>query len=74
MSRRARPTEALDIEKRQPEIADEIRRLQKIQALLLAVQFAANHEAEFDVADALAAIAALVDESLSGLDRLEAAR
>jgi hypothetical protein len=56
-----------------PDIADEIRRLQKTQAVLIAVQFAANHEAEFDVSDALAVIVTLVDNSLAGLDRLEAA-
>lgn len=56
-----------------PDIADEIRRLQKTQALLIAVQFAANYEAEFDVSDALAVIVALIDDSLASLDRLEAA-
>ena len=54
-------------------IADEIRRLQKTRSLLIAVQFAANHEAEFDVGDALAVIVALVHESIAGLDRVEAA-
>jgi hypothetical protein len=55
-----------------PDISAEIRRLQKTQALLIAVQFAVNHEAEFDVSDALAVIVVLVTESLAGLDRLEA--
>ena len=50
-----------------------IRHLQKTRALLVAVQFAANHEAEFDVSDALAVIVALVDAALNDLDRLEAA-
>jgi len=55
------------------DIGDEIRRLQKMQALLIAVHYAANEEVEFDVSDALAVIVALVDESLAGLDQLEAA-
>jgi len=54
-------------------IGDEIRRLHKTHALLIAIQFAANHEAEFDVSDALAVIVALVHESIAGLDRTEAA-
>lgn len=58
--------------KAKPDIADEIRRLQKTYALLVAVQDAANHDVEFDVSDALAVIVRLVDESLAGLDRLEA--
>lgn len=48
-----------------------IRRLQKTHAVLVAVQFAANHEAEFDVSDALAMIVALVDDTLDDLDLLE---
>lgn len=55
------------------DLGDEIRRLQKIQALLIAVQYAANDEVEFDTSDALAVIVALVDESLSGFDHLELA-
>ena len=55
-----------------PTMLDEIRRLQKARALLIAVHFAANHEAEFDVSDALAIILVLLAESLAGLDRLEA--
>lgn len=53
------------------DVAKELRRLQKTHALLVAVQFAANHDAEFDVSDALAVIVALIDDSLAGLDRLE---
>jgi len=34
----------------------EIGRLHKTHALLIAVQFAANHDCEFDVSDALAVI------------------
>jgi glutamine synthetase adenylyltransferase len=55
-----------------PSMLDEIRRLQKTHALLIAVQFAANHEVEFDVSDALAVIVVLVTQSIAGLDRLEA--
>lgn len=54
-------------------VGAEIGRLHKTHALLIAIQFAANHEAEFDVSDALAVVVALVGESLAGLDRLEAA-
>lgn len=54
------------------DISDEIRRLQKTYALLIAVQDASNHNVEFDVSDALAVIVALVEDSLQGLDRLEA--
>lgn len=53
-------------------ISGEIRRLHKTHAVLIAIQFAANHEAEFDVSDALAVVVALISESLTGLDRLEA--
>jgi len=56
-----------------PEVADEIRGLQKTQALLIAVQFAANHDAEFDVPDALAGIILLVQQLLANLDQLELA-
>ena len=51
-------------------INDEIRRLQKTQALLIAVQLAADDEVDFDVADALAVIVKLIDSSITGLDRL----
>jgi len=54
-----------------PDISAEIRRLQKTQALLIAVHFAADHDAEFDVSDALAVIIVLVTESLASLDQLE---
>jgi hypothetical protein len=49
-----------------------MRHLQKTRAVLVAVQFAANHDADFDVSDALAVVVALLDESLADLDRLEA--
>jgi hypothetical protein len=51
-------------------INDEIRRLQKTQALLICIQYAADDEVDFDVADALAVIVTLIDESITGLDRL----
>jgi hypothetical protein len=54
-------------------INDEIRRLQKTQALLICVQYAADDEVDFDVADALAVIVTLIDESIDGLDHLEMA-
>lgn len=49
----------------------EIRRLQKILAVLIALQAAATEGAEFDVGDALAVVVALVGESLRGLDCIE---
>lgn len=52
---------------------DEVRRLQKAQALLIAPQFAANHEVEFDAFDAVAAILSMVEQTLVGLDQLEVA-
>lgn len=52
-------------------INDTIRQLQKIQALMIAVQDAANHDVEFDVSDAMAAILGLLDQTLTDLDLLE---
>ena len=49
----------------------EIRRLQKISALLICIQYAANDEVDFDVGDALAVIVKLLDKSIAGLDQLE---
>lgn len=40
-------------------------------ALLIAVQFAANHEADFDVSDALAVIRDRVEQSIVRLDAAE---
>lgn len=54
-----------------PSINDEIRRLQKTQALLICIKCAADEGVEFDVADALAIIVAMIEESLAALDRLE---
>ena len=50
----------------------EIGQLHKTQALLIAVQFAANHDAVFDVSDALAAIVVRIEHSLTALDQAEA--
>lgn len=49
----------------------EIGHLHKTHALLIAVQFAANHEAEFDVSDALAVIRDRVEQSIVRLDEAE---
>lgn len=54
-----------------PDIANEIRRLTKTQALLIAIQHAAREGVDFDAADALAVIVDLVEETLAGLDRVE---
>ena len=53
-------------------INDEIRRLQRTMAVLVCIQAAAAEDTEADLGDALAVVVALVDESLRGLDRLEA--
>ena len=50
----------------------EIRRLQRTMALLVCIQTAAAEDTEADLGDALAVIVALVEDSLQGLDRLEA--
>lgn len=52
---------------------DIIRQLQKINALMIAVQYAANHEAEFDASDAMVAIIILIEQTLTELDQVEAA-
>lgn len=54
-------------------INDETRRLQKVLAVLIALQAAAEEGADFDVGDALAVVIPLLNESLAGLDRLELA-
>lgn len=56
-----------------PDLAHEIRRLQKTQALLIAVHNASNYDVEFEVSDALAVIVTLVEEVLQGLDQVEVA-
>lgn len=45
---------------------------QKIEALLIALEFAANHEAEFDVSDGLAGVITLIGQSLTAVDQVEA--
>ena len=67
------------IESSEAECCDQIRagidaelgRLHKTHALLIATQFAANHEAEFDVSDAIAAIIERVEQTIAALDLLE---
>lgn len=49
----------------------EIGRLHKTHALLIATQFAANHDCEFDVSDALAVIRDRVEESIGRLDQAQ---
>lgn len=49
----------------------EIGQLHKTHALLVAVQFAANHDCDFDVSDALAVIRDRVEESIDRLDQAE---
>lgn len=51
-------------------IATERGRILKTNALLIATQFAVDHECEFDVADAIAAIIERVDQHIETLDRL----
>jgi hypothetical protein len=63
---RARPTPPTTVN-------DEMRRLQKLLAVLVCIQAAAEEGTDFDVGDALAVVVALVDETLRGLDRLEVA-
>jgi hypothetical protein len=62
MKRRSPLREAVD---------DEIGHLHKTHALLIATQYAANHECEFDVSDALAVIRDRVEQSIARLDRAE---
>lgn len=49
---------------------EELGRLHKTNAVLIATQFAANHECEFDVSDAIAVIIERVDQHIEALDRL----
>lgn len=53
------------------DISTTIRQLQKIEALMIAVQDAANHDVEFDVSDAMAAILVLLGQTLTELDQVE---
>lgn len=50
-------------------VSVEIGQLHKTHALLIAVQFASNHDCEFDMADALAVIRDRVAESIERLDQ-----
>ena len=50
-------------------VDEEIGQLHKTHALLIATQFAANHDCEFDVSDALAVIRDRVEESINRLDQ-----
>lgn len=54
-------------------ISSVIRRVNKFEALLFAVHFATNYDAEFDVSDALLAILEMVEAALIELDQLEMA-
>lgn len=51
-------------------VAMEIGQLHKTCALLIATQFAANHECQFDTSDALAAIIVRVEGHIETLDSL----
>ena len=51
-------------------VSDEIGQLHKTNALLIAIQFAANHECEFDASDAVAVIIVRVEQAIETLDRL----
>lgn len=49
----------------------EVGQLHKTHALLIATQFAANHDCDFDVSDALAVIRDRVGQAIERLDRGE---
>nr|WP_298718758.1 hypothetical protein [uncultured Steroidobacter sp.] len=51
-------------------IGEELGQLHKTNALLIATQFAANHEADFDVSDAIAVIVERVEQTIAALDLL----
>jgi hypothetical protein len=67
-------TEQREAADRREQIKDGIQealgRLHKTNALLIATQFSANHECEFDVGDAIAAIIERVKQHIQALDRL----
>lgn len=48
-------------------IGAELGQLHKTNALLIATQFAANHDAEFDVSDAIAVIIERVEQTIATL-------
>jgi hypothetical protein len=69
----ARPKRTEDDEARErlkSSVEDELGRLHKTCALLIATQFAASHECEFDASDALAAIIERVERHIETLDEL----
>jgi hypothetical protein len=51
-------------------VSVEIGQLHKTTALLIATQFAANHDCEFDASAAVAAIIVRVEQTIETLDRL----
>jgi hypothetical protein len=51
-------------------VETQIGQLHKTCALLIATQFAANHECEFDASDALAAIIVRIEQHIETLDEL----
>jgi hypothetical protein len=67
MSARKRPAKRASA----PDINVVIRQVQRMQAVLICLQVAAEEGAEADMADALAVIVVLVAESLASLDMLE---
>lgn len=50
-------------------VSGEIAGMHKTKALLIAVQFAAEHDSEFVVSDALAAILSRMDVHMANLDQ-----
>jgi hypothetical protein len=50
-------------------VCDEIGQLHKTNALLIATQFAADHECEFDASDAVAAVVR-AQQTITTLDRV----
>lgn len=51
-------------------IEAELRQLHKTNALLIATQFAANHDAEFDVSDAISVIIERFEQHIATLNLL----
>ena len=73
MARRGCARNALKIreqERFKAGVDNEIGALHKTNALLIATQFAANHECEFDASDAMAAIIERVEKHIATLDEL----
>lgn len=57
--------------RKKPASHTEVRKLQRIQAVLICMQYATNEGAEFDVADALLVVIELLDEALASVDAVE---